>query len=251
MNSIPSMENLSISENSEPDWLIDENIRLLEEIQNISENAVADFFGPALFMQTNFTYEQFLPQAYEYQEEAFNMQTLHNGTDLVGGAALHPVYPEVVSIDLQEPLNMLKVYTNNLKEFAAPPELCVQQALNLISSRQFYKLNVEALRLELLEETVGWVGMTDVNALIKGITCISRHLMKHIDNVFPNAGDTFPYEFYQLHKDRHLFMIKIVLDASLPAHRPATIFQPANTHSRVQARDREVNFTQADYCLSF
>ncbi|BAW18982.1 hypothetical protein [Ralstonia phage RP12] len=178
------------------------------------------------------------------------MQSMYSASDeLVGGFSTDPMLPNVVSLDLAEPLNNLTMYTNNLQEFAAPHELCVQKALELISKRSNYGLNLEAFRMELLDQVLVDSGSTEVNALVAGIKCICDYLLASFDKVTKFNADLFPYEFYRLVSGRYLFLSKIVIDANLPPIRPAVIAQPAYTYPEVQAGHRAHYFTQTDQCL--
>ncbi len=183
---------------------------------------------------TNLTADLFISGVYGFRDEAFDMQSLLSGDELVGGASPHPALPGMLSLDLGVPLMSLEMYTNNLQRLAAPRELCVLKALELMSSRRDYQLNVEAFRLDLLcnaFDVNDFDGAEDVNALIKGIECICQHLWGIFDNYVKSHEEFFPYEFYCLHKDRYLFLTKIVFDASIPADNqrsnPATIAKPA------------------------
>src|SRR5690606_7100523 len=149
-----------------------------------------------------------------------------SGVDLVGGSSSDPALPNVISLDLYQPLKQLYTLTNNLYELAAPAELCVRKAIELISTRTAYELNVECFRMELLNESIGEAGAQDVDALIKGITCVCEHLLTVFSKYMSNPSEFFPYEFYMLHKNRYLFLNKIIFDASIPAVRPATVIQP-------------------------
>lgn len=197
------------------------------------------------------TADLFLCGVYEYREEAFDMQALLNGNDLEGGVSPNPTFPNVVSLDLIKPLHELGMYTNNLRDLAAPRELCVKKALELISNRSTYDLNVAAFRMELLTDVLAEIGEDDVDALVKGICCICDFLMANFDNYTQSSAQFFSYEFYSLHHDRYLFMSKIILDANIPAIRPATIIQPAYTYPEVQARNRAHYIAQADQCVVF
>lgn len=199
---------------------------------------------------TDLTAELFLCNVYEYREEAFDMhKQLMNFEDLSGGTSPNPALPSIVSLDLQGPFTELRMLTNNLQELAAPPELCVRKALELISSRADYELNLAAFRMELLHEVLAEVGEEDVNALIKGIRCVCDFLLANFDNYTQSSAEFFPYEFYCLHNSRYLFLNKIVFDATVPAIRPATVIQPAYTYPEVQARNRADYIAKADQCV--
>ncbi len=199
---------------------------------------------------TPLTAELFLCGVYEYRTEAFDMmQQLFSGCDLGGGASPYPTYPAIVSLDLTQPFNDLAMYTNNLRDLAAPRELCVQKALELISSRANYELNLAVFRMELLQEELAKIGEDDVDALIKGIRCISDYLLDHFSNCMYGNAEFFPYEFYCLHHGKYLFLTKITFDATLPAIRPATIVKPAYTYPEVQARNRTTYVAKADQCV--
>lgn len=191
----------------------------------------------------------FVAGAYEYQEEAFDMQKLLDTTELTGGFSPNPEFPNVVSMDMEVPLTQLKLYTNNLYVLAAPAELCIQKALELISSRAHYAVNVETFRMELLDDQFSSPGATEINALVKGICCIADYLLAYFDNLTQSHANLFPYEFTCLHMGKYLFLSKIIADASIPKFRPATIARPAYTYSEVQAAVRADYITQTDQCL--
>jgi hypothetical protein len=194
----------------------------------------------------------FAAGVFEYQEEAFDMQKLLLDThELTGGFSPNPAFPNVVSMDMETPLGQLKLYTNNLYVLAAPAELCIQKALELIGSRALYELNVEAFRMELVNDQLNNPGVTEINALIKGICCIAEYLMAYFDNLTQSHADLFPYEFTCLHLGKYLFLSKIIADASIPKFRPATIARPAYSYPEVQAAIRADYSTQADHCLIF
>lgn len=195
------------------------------------------------------TADLFLCDVYDYREEAFSMQTLVDGLDLVGGVSPKPTLPNIVSLDLHEPLGKLQMYTNNLRELAAPRELCVQKALELISNRSDYELKMASFRMELLQEVLAEVGEQDVDALITGIRCICDFLFANFDNYIQAGEEFFPYEYYSLHNNRYLFLSKITFDATLPTIRPATVVQPAYTYPEVQARNRADYSAKADQCI--
>lgn len=217
---------------------------------NIRDALLDDFFG---YVPSFTNYSGFIKPIcddYDYREEAFNMQHLLISNELVGGIAIQPTFPTLVSLDLSIPLIQLHMYTNNMHQLAAPAELSVQKAIELIGSRKNYEMNLEAFRLELITETVGELAILDVNALIKGIDCLSKYLLAYFDNVSQLDADFFPYEFNCLHQNRYLFLSKIVFDAtlSLPVFNPSTVAKPAHTYSEVQARVREADLTPAYFC---
>jgi hypothetical protein len=177
------------------------------------------------------------------------MQQLLLGDDLIGGVSPNPAFPSIISLDLQKPLGQLDMYTNNLDALAAPRELCVQKALELTKSRMCYELNLEAFRMELLDECLALAGEQDINALVKGIQCIGDYLLASFDNHMSLHADSFPYEFYCLHNNRYLFLSKIVLDASLSTFRSTAIAKPAYTYPEVQARNTADYITQTDQCV--
>lgn len=184
------------------------------------------------------------------------MQSLLNANDdLVGGQSSNPVLPSIVSLDLLEPLRRLNMYTNTLNELAAPHELCVQKALELISRRCNYELNLATFRMELMGQCFGDIGEADshalleVNALIKGIECLAEHLQANFDTLTKSHADFFPYEYYTLHQGRYLFLSKIVFDANLSLFRPAPVAKPAYTYPEVQARHRADYTAQTDQCI--
>lgn len=198
---------------------------------------------------THLTAELFLCGVYDYCEEAFDMQHILARDELVGGISPNPTYPDIVSLDMQNTFNELFMYTNNLRELAAPRELCVQKALELISSRENYVINLETFRMELLSEVLAEIGEEDVNALISGIRCICDYLLSNFDKYTQLNAEFFPYEFYCLHQGRYLILSKITFDATLPTFRPATVIKPAYTYPEVQIKNRADYFTKADQCL--
>lgn len=223
----------------------------LEEIDYapiLSEEAVADFYGNSFTLVSASRYEQFIAGVYDYREEAFDMQQLLNGADLSGGVSPNPAYPNVVSLDLEEPFGLLNMYTNTLTVLAAPRELCVQKALELISSRADYELNVEVLRMELLKDFLEEAGVLEIDALVAGIRCLSKYILEYFDRHIQSNADFFPYEFSQLHLNRYLFLTKIVFDANAnaPVFNPATVAKPAYTYPEVQARTRQAYSSQTD-----
>lgn len=213
------------------------------------EDPLFEFFLGQSFAQETEACSEFLSGSFDYQEEAFNMHQLLRNDDLEGGIALNPTYPSVVSLDLQLPIHQMKMYTQCLNVLKAPEELCVQKALELISSRANYELNIEIFRMELLQDEINTPGAVEVNALIKGIRCIADHLLANFDIYTQSNADAFPYEFYQLHMSRYLFLSKIVIDASIPKFRPATVSFPAYSYPGMQAPVRADYIAQTDHCL--
>jgi hypothetical protein len=213
------------------------------------EDPLFEFFLGQGFIQETGACSEFLAGSFEYQEEAFNMQQLLRSDDLEGGIALNPTYPSVVSLDLEKPIRQMQMYTQCLDVLAAPPELCVQKALELISFRATYELNIETFRMELFQDEINTPGAVEVNALIKGIRCIADYLLANFDIFTQSNADAFPYEFYQLHMGKYLFLSKIVIDASIPKFRPATVSFPAYSYPGMQAPVRADYITQADQCL--
>jgi hypothetical protein len=223
----------------------------LEEIDYgpiLSEEAVSDFYGNSLTLVSASRYDQFIAGVYDYREEAFDMQKLINGVDVSGGVSPNPTYPNVVSLDMEEPFSLLNMYTNTLTVLAAPRELCVQKALELISSRAAYELNVEVLRMELLRDFLEEAGTLEIDALVAGIKCLSNYILEYFDRFTQSNADFFPYEYSQLHLNRYLFLTKIVFDvtANAPVFNPATVAKPAYTYPEVQARARQAYSPQAD-----
>lgn len=199
---------------------------------------------------TPLTAELFLCGVYEYRAEAFDMmQQLFSECDFTGGVSPNPTYPNIVSLDLTQPFNDFAMYTNNLRELAAPRELCVQKALELISSRANYELNLASFRMELMHEVLAQLGEEDVDALIKGIRCICDYLLSHFDNYTQSNAELFPYEFYCLHHGRYLFLTKVVIDADISAIRPATIAKPAYCYPEVKIRNQANYIAKADQCV--
>lgn len=223
--------NFSYSENSESEDLIASYFGTTDPIIDISEG------------------HQFRAEVCEYQEEPFNMNTLLNGLDLVGGISPNPTYPDFLTIDLIGPLKQLGTYTNSLDVLGAPRELCVKKALELIEYRSLYKLALETFRLELTNQFMEGEGIEEVNALVKGVKCIADFLLANFDNHIQSNADFFPYEFYDLHFDRYLFLTKITFDASTPKFRPATVHLPARAYPSVETRPRADYIAQADYCI--
>lgn len=196
--------------------------------------------------------EQFCCDAHEYREEAFNvMQQLFSSCELTGGEIPNPTYPNIVSLDLIRPFNELAMYTNNLRELVAPRELCVQKALELISSRNDYELNLALFRMELMHEVLAELGEEDVSALIKGIRCICDFLLAHFDNYTQTQSELFPYEFYRLHNERYLFLVKVSLDTDITALRPALIVKPAYVGNNVQTPEPVDNVAQREQYVIF
>lgn len=213
------------------------------------EDLLSDFFGNQASLIDVSNCIDFHPEVYDYREEAFNMQQLLSSEDLVGGVSPNPTFPNILSLDLQGPLSRLEMYTNNLTELAAPRELCVQKALELIRSRSGYELNLEAFRMDLLADVLADDGRKEVNALIAGVRAICDYLLANFDNHLSLHADLFPYEFYCLHNNRYLFMSKIVLDANIPAFRPATVPLPAYTYPEVYPKVRADYIASPDKCL--
>lgn len=194
--------------------------------------------------------ESFLCGACDYREEAFDMmQQLFNGCDFGSGESPNPTYPNIVSLDLTQPFNDLSMYTNNLRELAAPRELCVQKALELISSRTNYELNLASFRMELMHEVLAELAEEDVDALIKGIRCICDYLLNYFDNYTQSNAELFPYEFYCLHHGRYLFLTKLTIDTDISSIRPALVVKPAYTYPEIQALNKVVNSARANQCL--
>lgn len=207
---------------------------------------------------THLTAESFLCGVYEYHEENLIMQSsLNVSGELEGGFSFDPSLPGIVSLDVSAPLRELLMYTNSLEELSAPPELCIQKALELISSRGNYPTKLEAFRMELLAQAISSMtldsdlelaGMREVNALVSGIERICKFLLASFDKVMKSHADFFPYEFYQLHNGRYLFLSKIVIDATLPGYLPTVIPRPAYAHQGVQESYRANYFASADQC---
>lgn len=216
-----------------------------------NDDPLYDFFLGQSFDSNIIPDNPFAAGAYEYQEEAFNMQQLLDMNDLTGGVSPLPAFPNVLSLNMDEPLAKLNMYANNLRVLAAPAELCVQKALELIGSRALYEINVEAFRMELLNDEILNPGAEEINALVKGICCIAEYIMAYFDNAAQCDVDLFPYEYACLHMGKYLFLSKIVADASIPKFRPATVARPAYSYPEVQATVRADYFTQADQCLIF
>lgn len=177
------------------------------------------------------------------------MHSLLSGEDLVGGVSSNPALPNILSQDLGVVFSSLEMYTGSLRVLAAPRELCVLKALELMTSRRNYEVNVEAFRMELLSQFLDTAGMVEIDALVKGIQCICNHLWEVFDNYSKLDVEFFPYEFYCLHQDRYLFLSKIVFDASIPTPRPTALAKPAYTYPEVQASHRADYSTQADHAL--
>jgi hypothetical protein len=193
--------------------------------------------------------ELFLCGVYEYREEAFNMmQQLYSGNEIGGGTSPNPTYPNLVSLDLSRPFDELMMYTNNLRDLAAPRELCVQKALELISSRANYELNIASFRMELMQEVLAELGEEDVDALIMGIRCICDHLLSHFDNYTQSNADFFPYEFYCLLHGKYLFLTKIMVDTDPLYIRQSLTVKPAYYYPEVQVCNRATYVSRADQC---
>lgn len=204
---------------------------------------------------TILTADLFVSGVYEYQDEAFSMQALlSSGDELVGGTSVNPALPNVLSLDMAPPLNQLQMMTNNLQELAAPAELCILKAMELISSRQNYQLSLQTFRMELLTQTVPLDGVMEVSALVAGIKCVADYILASFDKVAKSHVDLFPYEFYALQHGRYLFMTKIAFDANLPdlpIHSPAAIAKPAYAYSSVQTGARAPYIAPSDHGFVF
>lgn len=240
-------------DNATIDFAVAEELQTVHDVNLISESAINNFYGLPLFEDlpiSNSGFIKFTSDQYECREEAFDMQQFITHDELVGGSSISPSFPSLVSLDLISCLNLLTTYTNNLEELRAPPELCVQKAIELIGNRSNYNLNLEAFRLEMISDNVGESGMRDVNALVKGIDCIASYLLKYFDEAARMKSDLFPYEFYCLLHDRYLFLSKITLNAqlSIPPRIPTAVARPAYTYPEVQERVRKTDITETYYC---
>lgn len=241
MNFTLSMEKLSFS-----DLLKLDDTR--NDVSLLVNDALTQFYISELPLLEDKRHNEFVRETLDYREEAFDMQKLFNGVDVSGGVSPNPTYPNVVSLDLEEPFSLLNMYTNTLTVLAAPRELCVLKALELISSRAAYELNVEVLRMELLRDFLEEAGILEINALVAGIKCLSKYILEYFDRHTQSNADFFPYEFSQLHLNRYLFLTKIVFDvnANAPIFNPATVAKPAYAYSEVQARARQAYSSPTD-----
>lgn len=187
------------------------------------------------------------------------MQSLLSaGDDLVGGFSPNPVLPGIVSLDMLEALRELHIFTNTLQALSAPHELCIKKALELISARSNYEISKAAFRMELtalcletgldggLDEDGG---IWEVNALIRGVESVCNFLLASFDTCMQSHAEFFPYEFYQLHKGRYLFLTKIVFDANLPTFRPTVVTQPSFAAQQMQASYRTDYSAKTDQCI--
>lgn len=182
------------------------------------------------------------------------MQDQFTAEELTGEISAYPIYPRMISLDMRRPLSSLRMYTNNLQDLAAPAELCIMKALELINDRDSYELSVETFRMELLSEIMSGNeedGIFDINLLIAGIRCICEYLMTNVDIHTGLGKKFFPYEFYTLHNTTHLFMTIITTDAKLSAVRPATVPLPARSYPEMQKQVRADYITEANQCLVF
>jgi hypothetical protein len=219
-----------------------QNTLLVGTVEDITGNPLDQRIGVDLFLK----------DVFNYQEEAFDMQRLLNGADLQGGVSPNPSFPNVVSLSLEEPLSSLQMYTNTLQVLAAPAELCVKKALELISSRANYDVAIKAFHMELLEQFVTEAGELEINALVKGVKCIADYLLAYFKNADRSNSDLFAYEFYDLHLGHYLFMTKIVLDANLqPVLSPTAVAKPAYTYPEVQAKTRQAYSTPTHQLVYF
>lgn len=259
MNSKHSMEESFTSdltrsiEGATTDFVEAQECQVIDQLQQVVNEGIDHFYNNcALTSLTNHDhyFNQFEYNTAMYCEEAFNMQQLLQNTSLEGGISIDPSLASLVSLDLQKPLSQLSMYTENMEQLAAPYELCIQKALELINCRTHYEISVEAFRMELLADYIDEEGIREVNALIKGITCISQFILNYFDNAFHKHVEMFPYEMYCLHQHRYLFLTKIVLDAKLstPIFNPSTVAKPAYTYSEVQSSVRENHSSQAYFC---
>lgn len=200
---------------------------------------------------TPLTADYFFCESKEHREEAFIMAEQLGECDLERPDSPYPEYPNIISFDVAEPLRKLKMFTNNLHELAAPAELCIQKALELIQDRDHYELNVEAFKMDLLSGVVAEQGANDVNSLIAGIRCLCKFLMQRIDLHTGTPKRYFPYEYYRLYGASHLFLNIISPYAALTPVRPAAIHLPAYTYPEVQAETRAHYIAEANQCLVF
>lgn len=201
---------------------------------------------------TPLTADLFFCASKAHREEAFIMAEQLGECDLESPLSPYPQYPSVVSFDVRKPLLALKMHTNNLRELAAPAELCIQKALELIQDRDNYDLNIEAFRMEMLADCLEEDGANDVNSLINGIAELCKYLMEKVDHHTGKTCRFFPYEYYQLFNNTHLFLnITAPYAATLPSVRPAAILKPAYTYPEVQEQTRAHYTAKADQCLVF
>lgn len=184
------------------------------------------------------------------EEESIMPNPLELNSNLSEGSP-HPHFPTTISLDMTKPIRDLVMYTNNLRQLAAPAELCIMKALELINDRDNYEINIEVFRADLLKSVLGETGVDDVNALVAGIRCICTYLMDSVDHHTGGTCKFFPYEFFQLYRQTQLFMVIISPDATLSKIRPATVPLPATAYSDLPRQTREDHPSEANYSLVF
>lgn len=236
--------------NATIDFAVAQELQTVNDIELVFEDVIGNFYGsnhpPVIYSDFN----TLNCDDYYHRNEAYNMQQSLTCDELEGGYTTQPSFPSLVSLDLISCLNLLATYTNNLEQLKAPGELCVQKAIELISIRSCYEINLEVFRLEMISDNVDENGIRDVDALVKGIDCIAQFLLAYFDNSAQLNADVFPYEFYCLHNDRYLFLSKIAINAklSIPPIVPTAVARPAYTYPDVQERTRKVDFTETYLC---
>lgn len=175
--------------------------------------------------------------------------------ELTGGTDIHPQYPKVITFDISKAMRQLNMFTNNLVQLVAPPELCVQKALGLISDRQNYATNLEIFKLELLEEVLDSEGLKDVNSLVAGIDCVCKQILETTDNNIGTTHQLFPYEFHSLTANNSLMLVLINLDAEFIKHTSqratASYAVPAYIHTKSQNQTLEIDLAKEYHVMDF
>lgn len=135
---------------------------------------------------------------YEESDDVKDFFTMSNQDDQQrpGYASLFPAgAPEVLYVPVSCGLDLLTMYTQDMKVLLAPPEICIRKALEFLHSANHMSVEVEIFRHDLTQKVIQECAFGEVDSLIAGILALADYLREFFTSHGLFIGSKLGYVF--------------------------------------------------------
>lgn len=119
--------------------------------------------------------------------------------------------PEIIMIPAQEGLDCLRMFTQGLVVLAAPEDICLRKAIELLEKPEDFEINLSLFKLDLTHDLVDLCAFDEADALINGIRALAEFLREYFTNFGLFIDKTLTYEFMHLAESGMLVMAKFMV----------------------------------------
>lgn len=169
--------------------------------------------------------DNFFYEAYDILKDCFSMP-VHDDQPRANYSSLAPKdFPEHLIVPVQEGLDMLKMYTTDLKVLNANPNLCLQKALELLEQDNDYTLALSIFRHDLTQRVTSECEFGEVDALVCGIDSLASYLRQYFKEYNLFIGSSLAYVFERYVEPGMLVMTKLLYyNGNLQPHTHSSFY---------------------------